>query len=177
MSELLLAFYLQIPIIVGGVLHMVAVTHDWCPRLRIPLHERSFGANKTLRGFLLMPLFTTLGMAALHLLEQAGAVQLLPPGNVLLAGIAVGLGYVVAELPNSFLKRRLGIAAGELPERHRRLFVFLDQFDSGFGVALAYWLYPGAPFTVCLLFVLTFPGTALLVKRLLFWARLKKTAV
>jgi hypothetical protein len=53
----------------------------------------------------------------------------------------------------------------------------LDQFDSGVGVAIAYFLYPGLSLQVCLLYMLTFPVTALVIKRLLFMSQLKASPV
>ena len=177
MSDLLLALYLQIPLVFSGVLHMVAVTYNWFPTLRIALHTPYFGANKTWRGFIFMPLFTVLGIMVLWLSESLIHVPLLAQKNMFTGGILLGLGYVLAELPNSFLKRRLGIAAGKHPEHHKQWFIFLDQFDSGFGVALVYWLYFNVPLPICLLYIVTFPVTALLVKKGLFLAGLKKTSV
>lgn len=178
LDHLLIALYVQVPVVIGGVLHMVVVTRDYFPSLARPVNARLFGANKTWRGFVAVPLATALGALCLLPFEIAlgdrapfGAAWLVP------AGLAGGLGYVLAELPNSWFKRRLGIAPGETPANRRLLFVTLDQVDSGIGVALAWALWPGLPPATCLLYVLTFPLTALGVKRLLFIARLKKSAV
>ncbi len=176
MTDILLtAWYLQIPIVIGGVLHMLAVTQDWIPALRRPVCEKWFGANKTWRGFVLMPVFTAAGAACLWPVEQ-GLEKAVFGGSLLLAGIIAGIGYALAELPNSYIKRRLGIAPGAVPEKHRQLFIFTDQIDSGIGVALAYLLYPGIDWHICLAYALTFPFTALAVKRLLFLCQLKKSA-
>jgi len=177
MEILLIALYLQIPVVIGGVLHMLAVTQDWTPALRRPLNTRLFGANKTWRGLLLVPLLTTVGAMCLWPLEWLLGDHRIYGEHLLLAGFVAGWGYVLAELPNSFLKRRLGIAPGAAPARHKRLFIFLDQFDSGAGVAIAYALYPGFDWRICLLYALTFPLTALLVKRWLFHMKLKAVAV
>lgn len=177
MTEILIrAWYLQIPIIIGGVLHMLAVTKDWLPALRQPVCERWFGANKTWRGFLLMPLLTAAGAICLMPVEAGlGDAAMLGP-LPLVTGIIAGLGYTLAELPNSFIKRRLGIAPGAVPETHRQLFIMTDQIDSGIGVALAYLIYPGIDWEICLVYALTFPFTALMIKRLLYWCQLKKSA-
>ncbi len=177
-SLLVTAWYLQIPVIIGGVLHMLAVSRNLWPGLSIPLHSGLFGANKTLRGLLLMPLFSVMGALCLWpldtLLEAASPLA----GHPLwLVGLVAGLGYILAELPNSFLKRRLGIAPGATADRHKLLFILLDQLDSGLGVAIAYLLYPGISFVQAAVFVLSFPLTALVVKRLLFWTGLKRSAV
>lgn len=177
-DALLTAWYLQLPVIVGGVLHMVVVTRNLWPRLCVPLHRGLFGANKTWRGLLAVPLLTALGALLLYPLEPLWQGRS-PVGDhpLWLTGIVAGLGYVLAELPNSFFKRRMGIAPGATPEQGKYAFILLDQLDSGIGVALAYVLYLDVSWSVFTAFVLSFPLTALVVKRLLFLARLKKSAV
>lgn len=168
MDNLIFALCLQVPIVIGGVLHMMAVTHDWLPNWRTPIHEGLLGRNKTWRGMILMPVFTALGGLLLWPLwgDQSLAI-----------GATVGLGYMLAEWPNSFIKRRLGIQPGATPRQHAWMGVMADQLDSAIGAALAYALYPGVEASVCMLYVLTFPLTALAVKRLLFMAKLKRSAV
>lgn len=178
MNELLLALYLQVPVVIGGVLHMVVVSRKLWPRLAQPVHAPLFGANKTWRGFVVVPLATLAGtlplLPAEQLLGENAAFG--SPGELLLAGLLAGFAYVLAELPNSWWKRRLGIAPGATPERHRRFFIALDQVDSGLGVALLYACWPGIPWQASLLYALTFPGTALLVKQGLYRAHLKSSA-
>lgn len=159
-----LVYWLQLPVVVGGVLHMLVVTKNWLPALTMPIHRRWFGANKTVRGFVMMPLLSALGGACVSFNAEG-----------LWLGALAGFAYVLAELPNSFLKRRLGVAPGQLPQHCRRLFLLLDQLDSAVGVALLYWLL-GYGWQVALLFLLSFPLTALVVKQILFRLRLKKTA-
>ena len=155
---------MQLPVVVGGVLHMLVVTENWLPALTMPSHRNWFGANKTVRGFVMMPLLSALGGACVSFNAEG-----------LWLGALAGFAYVLAELPNSFLKRRLGVAPGQLPQHCRRLFLLLDQLDSAVGVALLYWLL-GYGWQVALLFLLSFPLTALVVKQILFRLRLKKTA-
>ena len=62
--------------------------------------------------------------------------------STLALGLAVGLGYSLGELPNSFLKRRLGITPGE---RRSAVQYLVDQADSAFGVALALLFYVHDP--------------------------------
>lgn len=60
------------------------------------------------------------------------------------AGILFGLVYMLFELPNSFLKRRLDIAPGRTERGVKGvIFLILDQVDSLFGVTLVLaWLSP-----------------------------------
>lgn len=173
---LLTAWYVQIPIVIGGVLHMLVVTHDWLPALKKPVCQKWFGANKTWRGMLLMPLLTAAGAICLAPIEYWLGDSAVFGSSLVMAGLIAGLGYILAELPNSLIKRRLGIAPGDVPTRHRHLFILADQMDSGIGAALAYLLYPGLSWEICLTYAVTFPATALVVKRLLFLCRLKKSA-
>ena len=179
LDALMLALYLQIPIVFGGVWHMVAVKRHWLPTLCVPVSEPLFGRNKTWRGLLLVPALTALGALLLWPLEWLQSLfaqtSLLAGHSLLLVGLCGGLGYVLAELPNSWIKRRLGIAPGDTPERRRLLFLAMDQIDSGVGAAIAYWLFPGISLTAAALYVLTFPLVALMVKRLLFLSGLKSS--
>jgi CDP-diglyceride synthetase len=52
----------------------------------------------------------------------------------------LGIAYCLAELPNSYLKRRLGIKEGATSERYKLFFIILDQADSAFGCMIAYML-------------------------------------
>lgn len=104
--------------------------------------RRVFGANKTLRGFIVMVPATALAFAILALLAGDPAALGLWPLSIAgyaLAGTVAGLGFMAGELPNSFFKRQIGIAPGEAP-RHplAALGTFaLDRLDSGIGMLLA----------------------------------------
>jgi phosphatidylserine synthase len=177
---LLLALYLQIPVVIGGVLHMVCVKHNYLSVLVIPIHQGLFGANKTWRGLIVVPLLTAFGGLCMWPLErliiQIFDVSLLSQWNLGLVGLIAGIGYVLAELPNSFFKRRIGIEAGVVPEDKKYWFIALDQLDSALGVAIAYWLMLGISFETAWVYVISFPITALLVKQWLFNKKLKSSA-
>lgn len=177
MDTLSLVLSLQVPIVFGGVMHMVAVKKAWLPGLVRPISQACFGANKTWRGMLLVPILS--GVGALLLLPLMWlSPQWLPATlqggeNLMLAGVAGGLGYVLAELPNSFIKRRLGVAPGATPQRYRSLYILADQLDSGIGAGIAYFCFPGISLEAVLLYVAVFPLTALVVKRFLYLGGLK----
>jgi CDP-diglyceride synthetase len=70
-------FWLSLPVVIAGILHMVVVKKDWLPALKKPVDfgasiggERIFGDNKTWRGFVVM-----IGLSAI-----LGAVQGLVAG-------------------------------------------------------------------------------------------------
>jgi hypothetical protein len=102
---------------VAGSVQGLVVAKDLLPSLALPLDggrtvggRRLFGANKTLRGALVMIISTSLSSALLF--------SLVPPQSVVPTmgwaglGALIGLAYIVAELPNSFVKRQLGIEPG-----------------------------------------------------------------
>jgi CDP-archaeol synthase len=107
---------------------------DLLKPLKRPISNRLFGKNKTWRGAVVM--FTGV------LLATGVVWDLMPDGlqdeSWVLVGALIGLGTVAGELPNSYLKRRLGIAPGE-----RRLtpgglaLIVYDQADFVPGIAIA----------------------------------------
>jgi CDP-diacylglycerol--serine O-phosphatidyltransferase len=177
---LLAVFYVQIPVVIGGVLHMAVVANDAWPALKVPLNRDWFGANKTWRGMLVVPALTALGAVALAPVEWGlaawGQSSVLSGHALIWVGLVGGLGYVLGELPNSWIKRRMGIAPGTLPPRYEPLFVALDQIDSGLGVALLYGWVLGLDPVLCVLYAITFPFVALKVKYYLHRFRLKAVA-
>jgi hypothetical protein len=179
MFELLLtALYLHIPIVIGGVLHMVLVSRQYCPKLAIAIYSPWFGANKTWRGMIAVPLLTAFGALCLWPINTYFNFNILGQSlfDLLSIGLIAGLGYVLAELPNSFIKRRLGIGAGQVPTRGKYIVILADQLDSGIGFSIAYYWYLQLSMVQALVCALSFPITALIVKRLLFMAKLKKSA-
>lgn len=163
-----------IPPAIGGILHMVAVKLDVLPFLKIPLSEPLFGTNKTLRGLLLMPLFSMPGgMLSAYLMPGSSITAAVTGLPGWLFGAIIGLSYVLAELPNSFIKRRMGIAPGEEATRHVWFFTLMDQTDAAIGGAVVAWIY-GAPWQTCAAIIILTPIISLIIKRLLYLFRLKK---
>lgn len=171
------ALFIILPAIVGGSLHMIAVSKNLLPSLAIPVSTPLFGANKTLRGFILMPAFSILGAFLVKgILSLKGYDTTINLGGLspLYLGGAVGLAYVLFELPNSFLKRRMGAEPGETPKRFNSLFVLLDQSDSAIGVAIMCYIIFHAPAATAMWVVLLSPAIAVAVKKLLFLMSWKK---
>lgn len=91
-------------------------------------------------------------------------------------GIGAGLGlvYMLSELPNSFVKRRLGIATGESTGRYKTFQLIIDKTDSLFGTCLFYYIATSVPFTyIALFFVIAFI-LHLSISTLLYRIKLKK---
>ncbi len=131
MSIWVYGIYIFVPLIVANVLHMLVVRQRLLSCWALPLSRGLFGANKTWRGLLLLPLLNGLLFVALNFLL---AYFKLPDSFAY--GFWLGLAYILFELPNSFLKRRLGIPPGARSERFPLFFAVLDKTDSALGVLL-----------------------------------------
>lgn len=152
-------FWLSLAVAVTGILHMFVVKADLLPALKVPIDGGRtlggapiFGPNKTWRGvFFMISGSAFVGAvqgglggawaagAGIEVIDFAGLGRRLgAPADSLLyafgyAGVnaVLGLGYALGELPNSFLKRRLGIGAGNTSSGLVGAFFFVfDQADS-----------------------------------------------
>ena len=144
------AVWLTAPILIAGLVHVAVITLDLAPELARPIDAGRrwrgrpvLGRNKTWRGFVVMPAATAVTIAAQqafavrsrHLAELAPLRRGAPPAWIV--GAICGAAYVLAELPNSFVKRRLGIAPGSSAPRTRAAQYVIDQLDSVVGCAIA----------------------------------------
>lgn len=148
---------------------MLVVRFDHFSFLKIPIHLQALGANKTWRGLIVMPLLTVLGMWPAEVLDALWNTGLLVGHSMLALGLALGLGYVISELPNSYVKRRMGIKPGETSDRYPWLFSFLDQTDSAVGCIIVYALFgigDGSLWTV----LFFFGAVVHVVVNLILWA-------
>jgi hypothetical protein len=159
-----------LPLIFANCLHMLVVKHNLFPFLQVPLSGRLFGENKTLRGFLLLPLLNGAILSAL-----AVFFDFLLFRNTFLTGALLGFSYLLGELPNSFLKRRMGIISGGTAVRNRYLFTLFDKTDSALGVVITYWLISGISSLQALLLFLCCSLTHFGFSWLLVRVKLKKS--
>jgi CDP-2,3-bis-(O-geranylgeranyl)-sn-glycerol synthase len=121
-----------LPVLGAAALHGPVLRFDWLQPLKRPIDagrtwrgRRLLGDNKTWRGALVMSTGPLLATVVLHRAEWYRR-RLPVEANPLLLGTILGVSTVAGELPNSFLKRRLGIAPGT--QRNAALSV-LDQAD------------------------------------------------
>jgi hypothetical protein len=204
MGELVAQVYwLAASVALTGILHMVAVKKDLWPGLKIPLDggrtlggRPIFGANKTWRGVLFMVLVAGVIGALQGLVGGAwaersgyacidfGAVGALvgaPRGTAaLVAGYALvnlvlGLGYILGELPNSFIKRRIDIAPGKGGAGWvGKLFFVVDQLDSALAALFLGALFFPLGWRIVVVGALCFALLHFAVTGLLFLARIKR---
>jgi CDP-diglyceride synthetase len=157
-------------------MHMMAVKIDILSYLKKPIHQSWFGQNKTWRGFVVMPLATWPGVLLVQSFEKVADVNaplLLPHSSYILA-LALGLGYCLAELPNSFMKRRLGIKEGLTSDRYKWFFIILDQADSAIGCMIAYSLLIEVEISTMVLTVLFGTIIHLIINLSLYLAGIRK---
>jgi ABC-type bacteriocin/lantibiotic exporter with double-glycine peptidase domain len=113
--------------ILANVGHMVLVKKDGLSFLSIPIAPQALGQNKTLRGFIVLPILSAFFLGVFSFLKGPFLGDIIYD---IAAGLGFGLAYLLAELPNSYIKRRLGIANGEHSKKYRVLQIFVDKSDS-----------------------------------------------
>ena len=146
-----------LPVFLAGIL-FISSLKAFPSLLKYPLdlglkinRKRIFGENKTIRGPLFMGIFT--GLFGLII---ASFISIKIEGSVFLSYFAIGVLYSIGELPNSFVKRQMGILPGKnagkaLP---RLLFFFLDTYDSLIFCGIGYILFFSFPFNLVVASVL-----------------------
>jgi hypothetical protein len=144
------ACFLIAAFILAGVAQTVWFATPSSRALALPLDfgltlrgRRLFGENKTVRGFVVMVPAAAMAFATLSILvgggnPEAPRLWTLSPLQYALLGGWAGLGFMAGELPNSFVKRQLGIGPGDA-SRGRAFLVQLvvDRLDSGIGMLTA----------------------------------------
>jgi CDP-diacylglycerol--serine O-phosphatidyltransferase len=174
-ATIIKSLVLFVPLILGGILHMVVVRMDLLPSLKRPIHRGWFGENKTWRGVLAMPLLTIAGAYLALWIEPSGPLAIgFAEHSVVLLGLALGLAYILSELPNSFVKRRMGIAPGRLPGEKKLWFALADQGDSAIGCVLVYRLFFAIDWPVILTFLILGTGLHLFFNVALYAVGLRK---
>ena len=144
------------PVILAGVFNMLFLKIPFLKSRCRPIDggknwtdgKRIFGDSKSVLGFLLMTaLAGILEVFWGFLLQGLGKnnwsllylyFENTPVFNFLI-GMLFGFLYMLFELPNSFIKRRLSVSAAEQGDRRiglKLFFFILDQIDSMFGIML-----------------------------------------
>jgi CDP-archaeol synthase len=146
------ALFLTVAFIVAGLAHSAWLRMPASRRLLLPLDggahfrgKRVFGENKTVRGFVVMVPAATVSFAALRAIVSrvspsvAAELWRLDARGYAVLGAIAGLGFMLGELPNSFVKRQLDVAPGMAPPSRvgvAMTFV-VDRVDSIVGMLIA----------------------------------------
>ena len=156
MQWILSLYITMFPVILAGVFNMLFLKIPFLKSYCRPIDggknwtdgKRIFGDSKSVLGFWLMTLFGGFmelfwGLLLQGLGETKRSLLYLyfenAPGFNFLIGMLFGFLYMLFELPNSFIKRRLSVSASEQGDRRRGLkliFFILDQIDSMLGIML-----------------------------------------
>jgi len=136
----------------AGVVHTAWMRSRASQAFRRPLDgglswrgRRLLGDNKTLRGFMAMVPAAGAAFAGLGLLREVAPAWLaagwwdLSVSALFLLGCWAGFWFMAGELPNSFCKRRCGVAPGTAPAGGWRRLVCLaiDRVDSVLALLIA----------------------------------------
>lgn len=138
------ALFIVVAMGLAGIAHGLWMRSAASRRFRIPLDagrtwrdRRLLGEHKTWRGFMVIVpasglAFSLLGALGEIVGSEAGRFWGLGPLGLLALGAWAGFCFMAGELPNSFYKRRRGIAPGSVPTRgwERRFCLLVDRFDS-----------------------------------------------
>ncbi len=172
---------LCMPLVFAGVCNMIFVKSSILASWRIPMDaglcfndgKRVFGTNKTWKGFAGMIGWTTLWMVFIATITHNSVFPQTLPSQILF-GAAWGLAYVLGELPNSLIKRRLNIAPGSNVSGLRGLFfLWLDQADSAIACAIVLPFFIEVSWQDCIALVFVGSGIHFAANIGLFYVGLK----
>jgi len=195
MKYILMMYITLLPTIVAGIINMIFCKSSIFRKMQKPIDgninfidgKRIFGDNKTWKGLLGYIFFNIIFMVLVGIIYKATNIEHLNFFYInhkntltynILVGALLGLFYALFELPNSFMKRRLDIKPGKTIKGPKKyFFIFLDQADSVFGVALVVWMFYPIGIKVYLLYILVGAVTHLLINMLLYLLHLRKNLV
>ena len=169
------AAFLVLAFVLSGIVHVAWLSSGASMRLGQPLDgglvlrgKRLFGDHKRVRGLVVIPPATAASFAGVRMaFSEAGVGDGLwafdTPGYALL-GLWAGMGFMLGELPNSFLKRQLGIPPGGVARTRglRLFFLGFDRVDSILGLLVALSLVVHTAPGLWLMLLLVGPGIHLL---------------
>lgn len=175
--------FLILAFVPAGLLHSLWLNNRFSRALAIPLDgghmfrgRPILGENKTLRGFVVMIPAAALAFAAVAIVislpegvPPATLWQLTPAGYAAL-GAWAGFGFMAGELPNSFVKRQLGILPGQAPAAGltRTICFTIDHIDSIVGMLIAVTMAVQTPWTTWLWVLILGPSIHLIFSWWLF---------
>jgi CDP-diglyceride synthetase len=182
-DPLVCALFLIGAFMMAGVAHSVWLAHELSGRFSYPIDggshlrgRRLFGDNKRVRGFVVMLPAAGASFWLLAQLLDAVSPALraslwpLSNGQLALLGTWAGLGFMLGELPNSFVKRQLDIAPGA-PASGKLAGIasfVADRVDSIIGMLLAISLATHTPWETWLYVLILGPAIHLCFSVLLY---------
>jgi len=190
-DPLLQALFIVVAFTLAGVAHSAWLGSRLSGRLSMPIDggarvrgRRIFGDNKTVRGLVVMVPAAAVAFAVLFVLVSRLApsvAERLWPLSVrgyLTLGAWAGMGFMLGELPNSFVKRQFDIAPGRPPRGRfaRPLSFVVDRLDSIAGMLIAITLCAPTPWRTWALVLLVGPAIHFAFSVLLYRLGVKERA-
>lgn len=135
--------WLALSLFIAGVIEAFLWKTSPFQFLNVPIQTAWFGANKKWRGLISLPIAMVISVSLLSWVERlvpsiSGQEISFSHLNLIEFGLFVGFIFNLAELPNSFIKRRLDIPPGD---ETNQLFYFIDHMDSPYGVLILWYFY------------------------------------
>ncbi len=181
-----------IPPILSGMANMAFCKSDLLKSFKKPIDggrkfvdgKRIFGENKTWKGVIGYLLFNMIFYVIWGMICNILKIEHLnffyyqhkntQQFNILI-GLLLGIAYSLFELPNSFMKRRMDIVPGKTMNGPQKVFfIFLDQADSIFGLALVVWMFYDLGIAMYIAYVLIGAFTHIIVNIFLYKIKLRK---
>ena len=179
------------PVILAGIMNMIFTKTSIYKKYRSPIDcnkklkdgKRIFGDNKTWIGFFSMIIFGSLsqilwGIVCKIFFSGRNYIYLNVENTILnniLIGAILGATYVIFELPNSFIKRRIDIKPGKTEKGIKGIvFYIIDQIDSIIGVTLSLTIWCEIPFWQFILYIIVGGATHIIVNLVLYKLKIRK---
>lgn len=157
-----------VPLIFSNTLHMLVVKKNLFNYLNKSISVALFGKNKTWRGLIFVSICNAF---LLMFINEIFQFKITHPFYL---GLILGVSYIVFELPNSYMKRKLGIQPGEQHEKHKILFALIDKMDSAFGITIIYWVLGYINIQNAIILFLCGSLTHILISKILVLTKIKK---
>lgn len=174
------AFTLMLPITFSGLTLIVCMRKGWLAKLDVPLDAGLqlggaplIGRSKSLRSLVIYLIVATVVTSALHLISlQTDLIATVYKANPLVLAPLATVAYLLGEISNSFIKRRLGIAtSGQVVGSGAgRIQAIFDNIDGMLTSGLVFIFIYGVPTEVLIasfvLAIVTHLSTDALMRRL-----------
>lgn len=182
----------MMPLIFAGIFNMIFTKTNLYKKNKFPIDfgrnfvdgKRLFGDNKTYIGFVSMIMFCLIFQVIWGIIcckfefENFNELYLIYSNTIhfnILVGLLFGFTYMICELPNSFIKRRINIVPGKTDKGLKGVIFFvIDQIDSLIGVFFVLMLLNGMSFSRYLLYLLVGAVTHILINLLLYGLRIRR---
>ena len=182
-DPLIAALYLTVAFVLAGFAQAAWLRTRLSRRLMMPLDgglhfrgRRLFGANKTLRGFVVIVPAAAIAFAVTSAMmtwwspDTLASLWPLSVRGFAALGALAGVGFMAGELPNSVVKRQLDIPPGRAPRRGfaAALCFIADRTDSILGMLIALSCAVPVPALTWFYLLIIGPGIHLAFSALLY---------